>query len=86
VSAVTENSTQGTVHRVGAGFYKIHTASGIYELKNCPVDTSDPFMVGFRAGPRWMLTYPGRYSADDVFATKRDAVAYIRTIEQEKTR
>jgi hypothetical protein len=72
------------VRRLCAGNYEIHTPNGAYRLDNCPVDTSDPFMKGFRAGPRWMLTYPGRYSADDVFDTKRDAIAYIRTIEEEK--
>jgi hypothetical protein len=73
-----------TVKRIGPGAYNVDAPSGVYEIRNCPADTSDPFQAGFRAGPRWMLTNPGRFSADSWFDTKRDAVAYIRTIEEEK--
>lgn len=73
-----------TVKRIGPGAYDIHTPSGVYEIRNCPTDTNDPFLIGFRAGPRWMLTSPGRFSADSDFTTKRDAVTYVRTIEEEK--
>lgn len=70
--------------RLGAGSYDIDTPSGTYQLKNCPVDTGDPFTVGFRRGPRWMLTNPGAYSADNSFDTKRDAIESIRANEQRK--
>lgn len=79
-------AAKATVKRIGAGAYDVHTPSGTYGLRNCPVDTSDPFMKGFRAGPRWMLTYPGEFYADDVFDTKGEAVAYIRAIEEEKAK
>lgn len=68
------------VRRLGAGSYEIHTPYGTFELKNCPVDTSDSFMAGFGAGPRWMLTWPGAYSADAVFGTKRDGIQQIKDV------
>lgn len=70
------------VRKVGIGAYDIDTPAGTYQLRNCPVDTSDEFMKGFRAGPRWMLTNPDEYHADSVFPTKREAVEYVRINEQ----
>jgi len=70
--------------RLGAGSYDIDTPSGTYQLRNCPVDTSDDFMKGLPRGPRWMLTWPGEYSADSEFPTKREAVENVRTNEQWK--
>ncbi|GAB2696444.1 hypothetical protein [Kitasatospora kifunensis] len=67
-----------------AGSYEIDTPNGVYQLHNCPVDTSDAFTAGLPRGPRWMLTSPGEYHADCEFETKREAVEYVRTNEQWK--
>lgn len=67
-----------------AGSYEIDAPSGTYLLRNCPVDTSDPFTVGLPRGPRWMLTNPGEYHADTEFPTKGEAVEYVRVNEQWK--
>jgi hypothetical protein len=72
------------VRRLCAGRYDIHTPSGTYELVRAWWSKDDPNCAGISSRPRWMLTYPGRYSADDLLDSKRDAVAYIRTIEEEK--
>lgn len=68
------------IHRQGAGSYISHTPYGTFLIKNCPVDRTDPNTQGMPSGPRWMLTYPGEYSADAVFDTKREAVRQIRDV------
>lgn len=79
----TVNITIKTRRRC-AGSYEIDAPSGTYQLRNCPVDTSDPFTVGLPRGPRWMLTNPGEYHADTDFPTKGEAVEHVRTNEQWK--
>ncbi|MFE0376232.1 hypothetical protein ACFW1M_11715 [Streptomyces inhibens] len=70
------------VTRIAAGSYEVHTASGVYGLENCPAEI--PRATGLPAGPRWMLTYPGEYTADAEFRTKRGALASIRACEESK--
>lgn len=62
--------------RIGAGSYEIHTPYGTYLLNNCPADANQ-IAQGFRSGPRWMLTWPGEYSADADMFTKAEALAQI---------
>jgi len=78
------NAVTVTVRKRCAGSYDIDTPAGTYQLQNCPVDTSDDFLKGLPRGPRWMLTSPGEYHADSEFTTKREAVEYVRTIQQEQ--
>lgn len=78
------NAVTITVRKRCAGSYDIDTPAGTYQLSNCPVDTSDEFTKGLPRGPRWMLTSPGEYHADSEFPTKREAVTYVRTIQQEQ--
>ena len=67
------------VRRIGAGHYEIHTPHGTFLLDNCPADSAQ-IEAGFRSGPRWMLTYPGQYSADAAFGTKRDGIQQIKDV------
>jgi len=67
--------------RIGPGRYEVDTNHGTYHVDNCPAD--NPRETGLPAGPRWMVTAPGRYFADSEEPTKRDALAYIRTLHDE---
>jgi hypothetical protein len=67
--------------RIGFGRYEVDTNHGTYHVDNCPAD--NPRETGLPAGPRWMITAPGRYSADSECPTKWEAIAYIRLLHNE---
>lgn len=67
--------------RIGPGRYEVDTNHGTYHVDNCP--TENPRETGLPAGPRWMITAPGRYSADSEECTKREALEYIRTLHDD---
>lgn len=64
--------------RRGPGAYTVHTPHGTFLVDNCPAD--EPRASGLPSGPRWMLTWPGEYSADAEFPTRREARQHIRDI------
>lgn len=63
------------------GVYEIDTPSGTYRLVRAEYDK---FSCAGITPVKWLLQNPGEYSADSDFFTKRDAVAYVRTVEGEK--
>jgi hypothetical protein len=80
-----EDDAPITVVRRNPGYYTVTTPSGDYDVTNCPAD-SDMVRHGFPAGPRWMVTNPGQYSADGEFTTLADALTSIRDTERHQAK
>lgn len=66
--------------RIGAGYYEVPTLHGTYRVENTP----SPKGSGYGSGPNWLIISPGQDVADASEPTKREAMAYIQAICDER--
>lgn len=66
--------------RIGTGYYEVPTPHGTYRVENTPA----PKGSGYGSGPNWLIISPGEEVADESKPSKREAMAHIQAICDER--